>query len=165
MKTLIVYATKTGCTGDCAAMVSQKLAQPAKLMDLKTVKGTADGYDCVIIGTPIYMGRVMKEIADFVKRQEGSLLMKKVVFFTCGAGTAQQDGEYLRKCIPEALTRRAAAISHFGGEIRLDRKSPLERFAMKQMMKGQEESHFLQENIDEFCDTLNRLWYEGEGKA
>ncbi len=102
-------------------------------------EGAADlnlqAYDLIVIGTPVYMGKPMKEIARFCAEQENVLACKKLAFFTLGVGTAQEGRDSLWKCLPGRLLATQPAHYHMGGEVREERLNPLERLAMREYNK------------------------------
>ena len=63
MNTLIVYSSKYGCTEKCAKLIKQELNDPADLINLKNINIkdiNLSKYDKVIIGGPIYIGKIQK---------------------------------------------------------------------------------------------------------
>ena len=92
-------------------------------------------YDLVVLGTPMYMGKPMKEIVRFCAEQEKVLATKKLAFFTLGIGTVQADKDSLWKSLPTRLLATEPAHYHMGGEIREERLNPLERLAMRENLK------------------------------
>ena len=142
-KVLIVYASKTGTTRDVAAALADRAG--AALYDccantlveagggqLKQQPRLAD-YGVVVIGTAMYMGSPMKEVKRFIKAHGAELIHKPLMMFTCGVGTEEEDGAYLRKYLPEGVQPRL--YRHMGGEIRRERMSGFARMAMKEYEK------------------------------
>ena len=63
MSTLIVYASKYGCTEKCVKLMSKKLNDKVDLINLKNINDIdLSKYDKVIIGGSIYIGRIQKEV-------------------------------------------------------------------------------------------------------
>ena len=151
-KVLIVYASKTGTTQDVAAVLAERTG--AALYDCRanTLVG-ADGrqvkqqprladYGVVVIGTAMYIGAPMKEAKRFMKAHNAELTQKPLMLFTCGVGTEEEDGAYLRKHLPEGVQPRL--YHHMGGEIRPERMSGFARMAMKEY----EKKHGVRPSID-----------------
>jgi menaquinone-dependent protoporphyrinogen IX oxidase len=114
-------------------------------------------YDVVVIGTAMYMGRPMKEVVKFCYKHAAALADKKLVFFTCGIGTAQEDEGYLWKHMPDALKAKSPAYYHMGGEIHGDRLNFFGRMAMQEYMKKHGESPCIDSNqVAEACEALNK---------
>lgn len=149
LKALIVYASKTGATEDVTRTMAKRIGINCALYDCRRKvfipvrpwmnESAADldlqAYDLVVLGTPMYMGKPMKEIARFCAEQEKVLSTKKLAFFTLGIGTAQADKDSLWKSLPTRLLATEPAHYHMGGEIREKRLNPLERLAMREYLK------------------------------
>jgi|GEM_PF-564762 len=148
-KALIVYASKTGTTKDVAAMLAKKLTVPAELYDCrsKTLLNCSgkqvaertvpkiDEYGLVILGTPMYMGKPIKEFKKFLTKNVQKLTQASVAIFTCGVGTQEEDGVYLRKSLPESLKGKQMLYRHMGGEVRIEKMGGFARLAMKEYEK------------------------------
>lgn len=147
-KALIVYASKTGTTKDVAAMLAKKLTFPAELYDCrsKTLLNCSgeqieravpkiDEYCLVILGTPMYMGKPIKAFKKFLTKNVQKLTQTSVALFTCGVGTQEEDGAYLRKSLPESLKGEQVLYRHMGGEVRSEKMGAFARFAIKEYEK------------------------------
>ena len=160
-KVLIVYASKTGTTKDVAAKLADRTG--AALYDccanmlvegqdgqVKQQPRLAD-YGVVLIGTAMYMGSPMKAAKRFIKAHSEEFAQKPPILFTCGVGTEEEDGEYLRKHLPEGMQPRF--YRHAGGEIRPEQMSSFGRMAMKEY----EKQHGIIPSINwEAVDALSR---------
>ncbi len=149
LKALIVYASKTGATEDVARTMAKRIGKDCALYDCRKKvftpvrplmnEAAADldlqAYDLVIIGTPMYMGKPIKEVARFCAEQEKVLACKKLAFFTLGIGTAQAAKDYLWMSLPGRLLATQPSHYHMGGEIRDERLNPLERLGMREYHK------------------------------
>ena len=66
MKTLIAYSGKYGCTEKCAAALAEKLSGETCLLNLKKDKNpNLSGYDSVVVGGSVYIGKINKEVKSF----------------------------------------------------------------------------------------------------
>ena len=74
MKTAIVYATKYGCTKECAQILKTYLHGEVNILSAKADKINLSQYDAVFIGGSVYMGKIQKEITQFCKRNLKQLL-------------------------------------------------------------------------------------------
>lgn len=160
-KALIVFSSKKGTTRDCAQKVQQALGISADLYDPKQNSRlhSLDAYDYVVIGTPLYMGKILSTVKQFCTDFESELQHKHLAFFTCGLGTAEEDIPYLRQCLPASLVTQAIEACHFGGEARFDKMNFLERFAMKEFIKQRNPVLHPDDNIiTSFCEKLNTMW-------
>jgi len=65
MKTLIAYSSKYGCTEKCVGTLAAKLSWEVDVVNLRGGKAVdLSGYDRVIIGGSIYMGRIQKQVTN-----------------------------------------------------------------------------------------------------
>lgn len=134
MKTLIVYDSRNGVTEDCAINIKKSLNCDTLYLR-KQHKVVLDDYELIIIGSPIYMGQPLKRVKKFCNNNLNKLLNKQVAFFVCGLGDPKEMIAAFKKAIPEALINKAKVISHFGGELRPDKASFLEKMLLKKMLE------------------------------
>ncbi|MDE4908958.1 flavodoxin domain-containing protein [Methanogenium marinum] len=66
-RVLIAYATKYGTTKEIAEEIQDVLAENGIESDLTNVMetGIIDSYDAVILGSPVYMGKMLVEAREF----------------------------------------------------------------------------------------------------
>ena len=85
-RTLITYATKYGTTKEIAEEIQDILAEDGIESDLINVMetGSIDAYDSVIIGSPVYMGKMLIEARDFCQKYMPFLAGKWVAIFVDG---------------------------------------------------------------------------------
>src|SRR5690554_7784897 len=94
MNTLIAYGTKYGCAEKCAIELANELDGNVDTVNLKeNNKLELAKYDRVIIGGSAYIGRIQKEVTDFINLNLNELLKKEIGLFICG----MQEGEELKK--------------------------------------------------------------------
>jgi menaquinone-dependent protoporphyrinogen oxidase len=91
-KALIVYGTRLGTTASTSEDIAKVLREEGlevRVVDAKKekVKDTA-GYDLVLVGSGIAMGKWTGESEDFLKRCRGELAGKNVALFvSCGSAS------------------------------------------------------------------------------
>lgn len=176
---LVVYASKTGTTRGSAASLAKALGSACDTYDcLAGTLANADGtakkqsaakldlsrYSVVALGTAMYMGMPMKPLVRFCALQEASLLQKKLVLFTCGIGTEQEDKPYLWQRLPASITSAALYYCHLGGEIQKGKGIPLAGMILKEYAK----THASPPQVDsaavnELLGVLSGLLAESEG--
>ena len=144
MKTLIVYASKTGTTEKCAGIIGQNL-KDATIINLSARQNEdINKYDKIIIGTPIRIKNV--EI----------LKSKKVAYFIC-CGFAENYKQYFEQNIPKELLEKAIIYDTFGGEMILEKQKGFDKFIVKMVSKNiaqDREIKILTENIDRFIEKV-----------
>jgi len=154
MKTLIIYATKYGCTADCAASLRAKLQ--SDVLDVKNAMAQTDlsKYDTIIIGGSIYIGKMAKPLCAFCENNLDTLVQKRVGIFLCCALPDDAD-TVLSNNLPPALLKHATVTKVFGSEARLDKMSFFDKMMIKAVTKG-DFSNFKvsSERLDEFVKEL-----------
>ena len=143
MKTLIVYGTKYGCAAQAAEILQGKLAGAVTLADLARQKDPApEGFDCVVLGGSIYMGRIQKTVQEYAARHLEALLQKKVGLFIC-AGRPEQDvlAKQMSDAFPAALLEHAAAKEFFGHIYDFSRLNFMDKMIVRKIV-GLKESRF-----------------------
>lgn len=121
---LVAYATKHGSTAGIAEAVARELAAagleaaPAPF----TAVDSLEGYDGVVLGAPLYMGKPL-DLAGFVARRGEALARLPVAAFAAGLTTAAPEPkpeqvEQARKALVDALSPiRPVAATLFAGAL------------------------------------------------
>ena len=121
MKTLIVYASKTGTTEKCAGIIGQNL-KDAPIINLSARQNEdINKYDKIIIGTPIRMGMIHKKVKEFINKNAEILKNKKVAYFIC-CGFVENYRQYFEQNIPKKLLSQAITYDTLGGEMILEKQ-------------------------------------------
>jgi menaquinone-dependent protoporphyrinogen oxidase len=90
---LVAYASKTGSTAEIAQAVGKELQSAGYSTDvaeMKAVSSLAD-YHAVVIGGPLYMGKVVGDVGKFVGRHHEVLSKIPVAAFTVGITPVSKD--------------------------------------------------------------------------
>ena len=134
MKTLILFATKHGATRETAKRIANKIPS-AVLQDLKQdgIPALTD-YDCVIIGSSIYVGSIRKEAKAFLAQNADKLKEKKLGLFLCGLQEDEEKQFFASNFPPDILTS-AKATSFPGGIFDPKKAGFMERFVIKVVAK------------------------------
>ncbi len=113
MKILIVYATKSGASRECAELLAAKLTD-CSLVDLSKQVPDIASYDAVILGSGVRMGKIYKLMKGFIEKNRDALLSKKIAIYLCNSypDTFQKT---IEKNIPKELTDRCLCIESLGG--------------------------------------------------
>ncbi|MNW58452.1 Protoporphyrinogen IX dehydrogenase [menaquinone] [compost metagenome] len=158
MNTLIVYATKYGCTEKCAEMLSQELDGHVDLINLKKVKDIdISKYEKVIIGGSIYIGKIQKEVTEFCSKHIEQLKNKRIALFICGMQEGDAIQSELNQNFNAELIERAEAKEWFGGEFTFKKMNFLERFIVKKVVKvTTDQSNILQDHIHRLAQVINQ---------
>lgn len=85
MKGIIIYTTKHGCTEKAVKLLQSKTTKEIKAVNLATEKNPdLSSYDTVLLGGPIYVGKIPKELSVYVKQNYETLKKKRLALFLCG---------------------------------------------------------------------------------
>lgn len=154
MRTIIIYATKHGAAGEIAKRIAEKI-EGAAMHDLKKDGIPAlDNYDCIIIGSSIYAGRMLKEAKEFVAVNMGVLQGKKLGLYLSGLDSSGENG-FLETNFPSDLLQKAKAASFLGGIFDPKKAGAFERLIIKLLTKKSEYLDSIDsEKIDQFVKDM-----------
>lgn len=139
-KILIAYATRKGSTAEIAQAIGKELEAAGNTVQVAEMKGVSslEGFQGVVIGAPVYMGQIEKDIANFVARFPEDLPRVPVAAFAVGiapidprAGPVEVVMEKLRTALHPV---KPVAVTMFAGRLELSRMSFVER-TMTGLMK------------------------------
>jgi len=153
MKTLILYASKTGTTEKCAEILRDKI-KDATIQDLSLKQIDPSPYDLIIIGGSIRMGQLHKEVRKYLKNYKDILLNKKVAYFICSIEIDKIEPYFEQ--IDKSLLNKAITYDSFGGELDLEKQSGLDKLVIKIISKQKEQINtgILENRIDQFISKL-----------
>jgi menaquinone-dependent protoporphyrinogen oxidase len=83
---LVAYATRKGSTAEIAQAVGKELQSAGHHVDVAEAKtvSTLAGYHAVVIGAPVYMGKLEKDISNFVTKNRDLLSHMPLAAFAVG---------------------------------------------------------------------------------
>ena len=113
MKALILFATKSGATKECADILAEKFNCPA--YDLAKKTPDISSFDVIILGTGVRMGKIYKPISHFIRKNIEQIAQKKIAIFFCNAYSNTIDNA-VEKNLPLELVQQAICIKSFGGK-------------------------------------------------
>jgi menaquinone-dependent protoporphyrinogen oxidase len=157
MKTLIIYASKHGCTEKCSNFLKDNLNGEVKIVNIKKDSlPEITAFDNIVVGGSIYMGRIQKEINNFCLKNINTLKNKKLGFFTCGMSENEIAEKQISSSFPEELLTNSVAKEYFGGEFIFRKMNFIERFIVKKISKTNKDiSKISKENINKFAQLIN----------
>lgn len=159
MSTLIVYASKYGCTERCVELLSKELHGK---VDIRNVKKEKDidfsNYEKIIIGGSIYIGKIQKEVTEFCSKNIEELRKKRIGLFICGMQEGDMINTELNENFDPTLIEIADAKEFFGGEFTFDKMTFIEKFIVKKVSKvTSNKSNILEDNIHKFAQAINSI--------
>jgi len=156
MKTLIIYATKHGCTEKCANKLKNNLPGDIDMVNLQDKRdfGLAD-YDKIIVGGSIHMGKVQKAVKDFCEHNADVLNQKKLGLYLCCMEEGEAANKQFNEAFPDDLIAHASATGIFGGEYNLEKMNFIERFMIKRIAKTDKSvSKISEDQIIKFAESI-----------
>jgi menaquinone-dependent protoporphyrinogen oxidase len=126
---LVVYASRAGSTAEIAKDIGNEIARAGAAVDVRAVGEVTDlgEYTAVVIGGPLYMGRVVSEIELFVRKNQAALELIPVAAFVVGGSLTDRSEKSLawaRGLMEKALGPvTAREIGLFAGYLNTSRMS------------------------------------------
>ena len=144
-KTLIAYASKCGSTGEVAEAIAKVLCDLGTDVDVRLAEeiSSLDGYNRVIIGSAIRMGRWLPDAKNFVEAQQARLAELPTMIFSVHLSNLGDD-EAARAAraaytapVHELIMPQAEAF--FAGKMDMARLDFLSRMIIKAMKSPEED--------------------------
>ena len=156
MKTLIAYSTKYGTTKMCANLLGEKLGTDVTLANISETRNiNLSPFDCVIIGGPIYMGRLKSNTKKFCYRHQDVLATKKVGLFVCHLENEKSIVDIMATQFPGKLFDAAAVTNGFGGASLVSKMKGMDKFMFTKIAKSTEDKENINyANIEDFAKTM-----------
>lgn len=159
MKTVLIYLSKHGTTEKVARMIQERLSsEEITMVDIsKDKEPDFSGYERIIIGVSVYVGRVRKPFVHFCTDENVCLFATKDLgLFVCGMEQdACKQSKEMENAFPERLLRHAKTKSFMGGELLFDKLSYWERAIAKFAFKASTDVSTINvKAIDEFVEAM-----------
>ena len=156
MKTLIVYATKHGCTEKCANELKNNITGEIELLNLKkSAKTDLNNFGAIIIGGSIHVGQIQKKVKQFCLNNLDLLKKKKVGLFVCCMEQGEKATSQFNEAFPEELIKHASATGIFGGEFNFEKMNFFERAIVRKIANiDKTVSKINEENISQFVNEM-----------
>jgi menaquinone-dependent protoporphyrinogen oxidase len=155
METLIVYASKYGCSENCANLLAKELGGKVELYNLKGKQDIdLNKYDTIIIGGSIYVGKIQKTVTEFYINNLATLLKKSIGLYICGMQT-EESAAALERNFPPELVKAAIVKEYFGGEFNFEKMNFIEKMVVKKVSKITSTTSFIKnDNINNFAAAV-----------
>lgn len=156
MHTLIVYATKHGCTENCAEILARQLGREVKTVNLKKNRlPDLSGFDTIIVGGSIHAGRIQGIIKRFCQNYRDRLMEKRLGLFLCCMEEGDKAQAQFDLAFPDDLKAHAAAKGLLGGVIDFQKMNWLEKAIMKKIAKTDQNIMNIKETeISRFAQSI-----------
>ena len=125
MRILVTYGSKHGSTEEVAEVVAEQLREAGLGTDLVPAAEVEDldGYDGVVLGTALYMGRAHHDARRLLKRFHRALATTPVAVFGMGPRTLEErdvtgSRNQLRAALAKVPDVEPLTVAVFGGVLR-----------------------------------------------
>ena len=159
MKTLIVYASKSGYSRECALRIASGLAEGADVADVKidAFRKDLSLYDTVILGGGIRAGRISGNLRRYCTKNKTRLANKRIGLFLCGTDPDNR-GKVFDANFPTELLDKATEKGWFGGRIVFSEQKGIMRFILKKIVKGEHDVHAEQPKaVEDFIAAIEAI--------
>jgi menaquinone-dependent protoporphyrinogen oxidase len=148
MKTLILYESKKNMTKKIAEMLN-KMHEDSSLFKLSSFKGNLEDYDKIIIGTPVYIGKINQLVKNFLDEFYSVIKNKNLKIFLCGMNHKALS-DVLKLNFNETIIENAI-IDYLGGAYNFDKMNFIEKLIVKKIAKVKESQEvILSDNFHKF---------------
>ena len=156
MKKIILYTTKYGSVEKAASMLKNMLGDDTVMVNLMKEKAPGLGeFTTVILGGSIYVGKVQKELSEYISKNLPELLKKRVGLFICAAQEPEVIKQELENAFPAELYQQAIAKEHLGYEFDFKKMSFMDKTITKMIAKTKESRFEIsQAAITEFAKRM-----------
>ncbi len=128
MPTLILYATKHGCTEQCSLRLRALLPAEPDLKNLDDPgKINLKPYDTILIGGSIHAGKIQKSVRKFCRDFTEELKARRLGLFLCCMEEGDTAQKQFETAFPEELRTHATAHGLFGGAFDFRKMNFIER--------------------------------------
>ncbi len=157
MKTLILYASKTGTTKRCAALLAANLgAESCTLCDIFSGEPNLADFDCAAIGSYLRMGVIDKKVAAFIKKNRERLFAMPFGVFFCGC-LEDKVSDAIVKNFDEGVLEHALCVECFGGVPAPEKQSGAAKLILKMMLKAANGDPSFRVNNEIFPDRITEF--------
>jgi menaquinone-dependent protoporphyrinogen IX oxidase len=158
-KTLILYESKYSSTAEVAKIIALILG-PAKCYKIQDFQEKCRDFSFIIIGFPVYSGKLDEKVLEFVKENRDWLAQKEVCLFSTSLSPA--DGIRNLKKIKEMIGDSVINVKALGGRLELEKLDEGDRLSIKDFCESfslplQSMDSFRMEDVIKYSLKLKRL--------
>lgn len=129
IKTLILYESRYGSTWEAANIISLILG-PSRRIPVSQFSEKHRGYDFIVLGTPIYNGKIHPKMQIFLDNEAEWLDGKNIALFcTCLNGS---EGLRVLREVEDTLKGNILELGVLGGRLEMDRLNERDYQALKE---------------------------------
>ncbi len=162
LRSLIIYASKTGVTKRCAALLAANLGvENTDIFDIASGEPELSGYGRCIVGSYIRVGVIDKKISAFLKSRQEELFKMELGLFLCGC-LEDKVSDAIVKNFSDDFLEHAVSVEFFGGELHPEKCKGAEKLFIRSVLKiaGKDPSfktvdRILPESISAFAEEFS----------
>jgi len=156
LRVLVTAATRHEATGEIATAIAKSLVERGIEAEARPIVDVSEigGYDAVVLGSAVYVGRWLREARRFADRHAATLATMPVWLFSSGPVGAAGRGEPADAATLAELTR-AREHRVFGGRLERTRLTVAERLMVRTVDAREGDDRDWRE-VDAFAATVAR---------
>ena len=137
---LVAYASRKGSTAGIAQAIGKELISEGYAVDISDIKSVTSiaGYNAVVIGAPIYTGKITGDVAAFVAANRDGISRLPVAGFVTGIAPVYPKTGDVKGFIDQLVTAFApispVAVTMFAGTLDAGKMNLVER-SLTSLMK------------------------------
>jgi len=137
---LVAYASRKGSTAGIAQAIGKELISEGYAVDISDIKSVTSiaGYNAVVIGAPVYTGKITGDVAAFVAANRDGLSRLPVAGFVTGIAPVYPKTGDVKGFIDQLVTTLApispVAVTMFAGTLDTGKMNLVER-SLTSLMK------------------------------
>lgn len=166
MKGLVTYATIAGSTADVAEIIRKRLTDKGHQVEIKKINEVKaiDGFDFIIAGSGVRVGKTYKPFDVFMRKYESSLKTKPTgLFLVCLTmkEDCKENRELAMKSLEKQMIIAPKSVGLFGGVMDFKKIGPIFAAIIRKIDKtGNPEGDFrdigkINAWADDFAKTLS----------
>lgn len=135
MSILILYLSRHGTVEEVVKMMKNISGEKVdiKKLDSHITGAVLDKYDSLIVGGAIRMEKAPRKLIKFVRQYAHYFKEKKSGVFLCTLTEPRKAGHYLEETYPPEVLENCHATGLFGGAVKYEKMSPMEKTIMKKI--------------------------------
>lgn len=131
---IILYYSRHGFTEKCARLLKESLGYGVELIPLgKGVFLNPAPEEPVVLGFPIYQGKIPGIVRNFLTRNGKTLLARPLGLFVSALSSRKTAEAYLQKQLDPEIQNHIRVKGYFGGALEWKKLSFLEKLMLKNL--------------------------------
>ena len=159
MKSVLVYSSKYGFTEEIVKKIQSQVQGECALINLRQpndVEKLVKESDMIVVGGPIYIGGLLKEVKQFLMHHQADLLQKRLGLFITGMHEHNEIEKELEINFSQELRDHAQFVVWVGGEFNFDKLKFMDKMIVKKIAKTDEtKTVVMDDEINNIVNIIN----------